>query len=299
MCTGLFACALPVQVGFHAPAQLSLPSSPVCSRLCGSQGAFRPCHPHCRQTMWWQVCRPSSAVLRCLSLWKQVGSRLAACDLPLMQAFAAFQLSSGHPWRELPPTPIGAQERALIYAGVTGQRYSSESAKGLDHLLPPGLGKHGHVQASAALPSPFAPCAWPDADVAFMAHTIGTWRELLPILAQRQRRVFQTIVRAVQPLQTRLAQLRCCSAQRVAASKDAAAISCFTTLLRWPDVWQAQEMILGFPIVGEIPSSGLFRLVPAQADKLKLTAGFRRMPLQLSSASWKAVHQGTLLRFSR
>ena len=26
-------------------------------------------------------------------------------------------------------------------------------------------------------------------------------------------------------------------------------------------------MILGFPIVGEIPSSGLFRLVPAQADK--------------------------------
>ena len=35
------------------------------------------------------------------SLWKQVGSRLAACDLPLMQAFAASQLASGHPCRPL------------------------------------------------------------------------------------------------------------------------------------------------------------------------------------------------------
>ena len=201
------------------------------------------------------------------SIWSRCTKALLHCDTALLQGFAAFQMSRGEEYRELPPCAIGARQRSQIYAGLSGQRFSSESARGLDHLLPSGLGKEAHMLQSSALPSPFLTREWPDADVEFVAYTIGVWRELLPLLAQRQRQVVRSVIQAVSPLQEALCRFRCDSAIRVAANKNAAVIAFFTSLLRWPDVWQAKEMIRGFSIVGDLPVSGLFRAITPHLSK--------------------------------
>ena len=88
-------------------------------------------------------------------IWSTCVHRLSMCDLPLMQAFPAWQRLRGAEWRSLPPAVLGRKARARLYAGNTGQRWSSEEAKGLDHLLPPGLGPAEHVRQALELPSPF------------------------------------------------------------------------------------------------------------------------------------------------
>ena len=201
------------------------------------------------------------------SVWSRCTRALLHCDTAALQGFAAFQMSRGEEYRELPPCAIGARQRSQIYAGLSGQRFSSESARGLDHLLQPGLGKELHMLQSSALPSPFLTRDWPDADVEFVAYTIGVWREHLPLLAKRQRQIVRSVVQAVSPLQEALCRFRCESATRVAANKNSAVIAFFTSLLRWPDVWQAKEMIQGFSIVGEVPVSGLFRAITPHLSK--------------------------------
>ena len=98
--------------------------------------------------------------------------RLAVCDLPLMQAFPAWQCMRGADYLSLPPALLHARARTRVFAGNSGQRYSSEHAKGLDHLLPPGLGKEAHMRQALALPSPFQAYPWPDEDVQFVADTV-------------------------------------------------------------------------------------------------------------------------------
>lgn len=75
------------------------------------------------------------------TVWQDVAVRLQACRLWKMQYFAAWMRMRGSDWVRLGPTPITAKDRATIYAGLSGQRFPADSSKGLDHLLPAGLGK--------------------------------------------------------------------------------------------------------------------------------------------------------------
>ena len=238
--------------------------------LLGNGFTFLFCFVYCRCCPAFVMCgmQAQLSVFQVeTSIWNRCTLSLSHCDTALLQAFAAFQMSRGAEWRELPPSAIGARQRSQIYAGLSGQRFSSESERGLDHLLPPGLGKEQHMLQPSALPSPFLTRKWPDADVEFVTYTIGVWRELLPLLAKRQRQVFRSVVKAASPLEETLSRFRCDSATRVAANKNAAVIAFFTSLLRWPDVWQAKEMIQGFSFVGEIPVSGLFRAITPHLSK--------------------------------
>ena len=201
------------------------------------------------------------------SVWRACECRLAACDLPLMQAFAAWQFMRGLDHRFLPPALLHARTRTKIFAGNSGQRYSSEHAKGLDHLLPPGLGKAEHMRQALSLPSPFVAAPWPDDDVQFVAYTIAVWRDELPVLAQRQRHVLQTLQKSVEPLRCALHKLLCPSALKVSASKNAAFVALLTALLRWPDHGQAACFVHGFPIVGDVAFSGVFRLVDSGKEE--------------------------------
>ena len=141
----------------------------------------------------------------------------------------------------------------------SGQRWPSESSKGLDYLLRPGLGKEGHLREALLLPSPSVTKAWPDDDIAFVVESIRIWGPDLPVLAQRQRRLLKSIRSAVAPLQAVLGLQRSESAKRVAGSKKAAFIVCMTALLRWPDTTQAAMFVQGFPSVGQLESSAVFR----------------------------------------
>eukprot|EP00439_Symbiodinium_sp_Y106_P015209 s167_g2.t1 len=199
-------------------------------------------------------------------VWDAVHRNLELCNLSLPQAFFAFQRGRGKPWQVLAPLPLRARDRAQIFAGNTGQRYSSDSSKGLDHLLPPGLGKAGHMSQALELQSPFTAKPWPEDDITFLAETIRVWGVDLPLLAQKQRDTLKAIARAVQPLQSILAQQRCTSARKVASSKNAAFIALVSALLRWPDLGQAQAFILGFPIVGPVPTSTLAESLDDKED---------------------------------
>ena len=191
------------------------------------------------------------------------------CRLPQLQAFSAWCRLRGLPWKQLGPTPVFGKQRTKFFAGTSGQRYPSDSSRGLDHLLPPGLGPEEHMKASSALPSPFAPADWPELDVSFVVDSIRIWREFLPNVAQVQRDIMKSIMRAVRPLDAALQPFRCSSATKVAASKSPAYVSCLSVLLRWPDLFQGLHLLKGYPIVGEVNPCGVFRSV-TQASKSSL-----------------------------
>jgi len=87
-------------------------------------------------------------------LMNDIQRRLSHCNLRALQSYVAWCRLRGMVTDDLGPQPLGRQERARIYSGPSGQRHPTDSTRGLDHLLPPGLGKTGHKAASAALPSP-------------------------------------------------------------------------------------------------------------------------------------------------
>ena len=88
-------------------------------------------------------------------VWHLTRDRLAACQLCELQAYYAWCHIHHHDTVVMAPSPLLRQDRTRVFAGLSGQRYPGNSSKGLDHLLPPGLGKEGHMEASANLPSPF------------------------------------------------------------------------------------------------------------------------------------------------
>jgi len=48
-------------------------------------------------------------------------------------------------------------------------------------------------------------------------------------------------------------------------------VSCMTSLLRWPNTQQGKHLVVGYPIVGEVAPSGVFRPI-SQPSKLPVDA---------------------------
>ena len=136
-----------------------------------------------------------------------------------------------------------------------------DSSKGLDHLLPPGLGPEEHVIQAQQPPSPFRPKQWPEDDVLFVLEALVIWRQFLPSLASSLRKVVTTLATAVQPLREALWKFRNSASKQVASDKDPAFLSLCTALLRWPDVRQPLHVVQGYPIIGEVESTGVFRAI--------------------------------------
>ena len=188
-------------------------------------------------------------------VWTQTRARLQRCQVWALQGFYAFQRGRGADVELLGPATIGAHERAVILAGNSGQRYPGNSKRGLDHLLPPGLGKELHLDSSSRLLSPFLPQTWPEPEVEFVAYCAGAWQEFLRRYAEEQRKHLETVSAAVGPLELALDKCCCEASNRVAAKKRPAFIACLTAFLRWTDVTQAGSCVLGFNLVGELQNS--------------------------------------------
>eukprot|EP00435_Cladocopium_sp_Y103_P010075 s1670_g2.t1 len=70
-------------------------------------------------------------------------------------------------------------------------------------------------------------------------------------------------------LEEALAAWRVESAHHVASSKRPGFVATLTVLLQWPDLFQAQCLVRGYPIVGTIAPTGLFRpILPREIDSL-------------------------------
>lgn len=198
-------------------------------------------------------------------VWTHCLERLRCCDLTSLQCYTAWCRLQGRPWNELGPNLLTKRDRTAIYAGLTGQRYAAQSARGLDHLLPPGLGKEEHIAASLVLPSPFSPRDWPEEDVAFVLGGIRVWRGAFPRWAQRLRRALKVVAQALVPLDDALNRWRSSSSSKVAMAKRPGLLTALAVLIRWPDLDQGQQLLKGYPIVGDISPSGVFRPVTTSA----------------------------------
>ena len=195
------------------------------------------------------------------SVWSRTRSRLAHCDLTALQAYAAWCQLRQMGTECLGPQPLLRADRARLFAGLGGQRHPADSSRGLDHLLPAGLGKTEHVRRALSLPSPFAFQVWPEADIGFVLDLICVWRDCLPGFASRQRHIIRTVATALTPLEECLASCRVSSAHAVAAMKRPGFVAFLTALLKWPDVTQPECLVMGYQIVGDIAPSGVFRSV--------------------------------------
>ena len=100
-----------------------------------------------------------------------------------------------------------------------------------------------------------------------MVHSLVVWREFLPQLATKMRKILSTVARAVAPLERGLHLFRSVSSLQVASGKKPAFIATMSRLLRWPDRLQALHLLRGYNIVGEFDSSGIFRPIKANAPK--------------------------------
>ena len=103
--------------------------------------------------------------------------------------------------------------------------------------------------------------------MAFVIYALSIWRSALPSKTSKLRHILRTIARALAPLEEALASHRVESACRVASQKKPAFAACVTALLRWPDVAQPQQFLLGYPIIGDLDHSGVFRFVNPKEAK--------------------------------
>lgn len=194
-----------------------------------------------------------------------VATRLSVCRLARLQEFRVWCQVRGMDTHVLGPAPIFGRDRSAIYAGLTGQRYPSSSSRGLDHLLPPGLGMDQHIHDALELPSPFAAKAWPEVDIQFVVDYVLIWQQWIIPRAAEQRKILASVATAVQPLEAWLDTQRSASSQQVASSKKPGFCAIMAILLHWPDLCLGEEIVQGFPIVGTLAQSGVFRHVSSSA----------------------------------
>ena len=180
-------------------------------------------------------------------------------DLQVYQAFARFQTfevgDQGPEWS-------GPRHRASVAAAMGKQRAAGNSLRGLDHMLMPGLGSQAHMAAAADVLSPFSALAPVDADVKFALYAMKVLGESLPVWRAHQAALFKEVAMALQPLVSSAHAGRSENAVKV-NTRNPVYIAFATALLRWPDRQQALQYIKGFPIVGSVQSSGVFRPLPS------------------------------------
>ena len=198
------------------------------------------------------------------NVWMALQHSLDHIPLRRLQSFNAWSVGQGREAPEFGPTPLTRAHRVQMFASLSGQRYAGNSSKGMDHLLPPGLGKDAHMAQAKLLHSPFRMRDWPEPDVHFVLMAIATWQEFLPAYTAKLRHYISCVVKALKPLDLALSQHRGEAAKRVAANKSPAFMAFLTSLLRWPDRDQALHFLQGYPIVGDIEPCGVFRSVNAK-----------------------------------
>ena len=191
--------------------------------------------------------------------WKRTKSNLLKHDLACLQCFWVFMRRRGFPAKELGPFWAMQKCRAGTAAGLGTQRAAGGSKRGLDHMLQPGLGKDLHIYSARQAASPFSCQVKMDLDLVFAAELVAVlgpyaqaWREL-------QQKAMHNALVALQPLRLAVAGCRSATAEAVASRRDVPALAFITSILRWPDRTQARGYLEGFPVVGEIEASRVFR----------------------------------------
>ena len=159
-------------MGHHVPHPLPQPEErALLSRIKGTvfDQQFLKDSPHVMSTQ-----AVAADMLRILdgipvpqSLAKKTAMALAELDLYSLQAYWVYICQKGHTEMDAPPCWRAQKQRGLAVAAQGHQRASGNSSKGIDHLLPPGLGNNQHIKEASRLASPFSADVPLDLDLQF------------------------------------------------------------------------------------------------------------------------------------
>jgi hypothetical protein len=208
------------------------------------------------------------------SVWSALQAELLDRDVALLQTYwVDTQLRGKDPKLQGPEWIINSRRgRVSVTAGM--QRYPGDSRRGLDHLLPPGLGPEEHMRRARALESPFRPGIGADDDTGFAARALAIFGPRLLKWRLLQLAAFRRCVLALEPLALSLRGSQPESVNKVASNKNPAVMAFLAVLLRWPDVTQAQQYVLGFPIWGNIGACGVLRDLPPKTTSTDAVESF-------------------------
>ena len=108
-----------------------------------------------------------------------------------------------------------------------------------------------------------------DDDMEFVAVAAAVWGPFLAGFRREQERVMKQLKKAVQPLREAIQKQQHPVVRRITKEKDIALMAALTAVSKWPDTGQAKAYCEGFPIVGDIGASGVFR--PLELDRHRTT----------------------------
>ena len=193
--------------------------------------------------------------------WRCV-MKIDSCDLRRLQTFWVFCQLKGYDQLEYGPDWAMQKQRAEVRARLGSQRAPGDSKHGLDHLLPPGLGRSAHIEKAKQQLNPFGQDLPLDLDLQFAIQAMLRWGIHMRVWRTYQQQALLRTLAALQPLRDELAKHRSTTSMAVAAERDVAGIAMLTALLRWPDRQQALGYLQGFRVVGEIETSKIFKPIP-------------------------------------
>ena len=190
-----------------------------------------------------------SAIVIAPEVWRQCRNGLSHCDLALPQAFSCFQrsLETARGSSHRTPANVTRPRSPVVRIFCSGQGWG-----GWVIFRHPGL-----CRVRSCLPGGLMMMLilWltPSRSGKIFFLILRSANDMLFDPSRRQYAPFSVLLSV--PL------------TESGADKDPAFLACMTNLLRWPDRSQAMDFVAGFPIVGEIERSGVFREVrPRDAE---------------------------------
>ena len=220
-------------------------------------------------------------------VWGQVLERMSRVDLAALQIFFTWACSRGHTGLEAPPSWRPQRDKALAQAMLGSQRAAGGSARGVDHLLPPGLGQEEHIRQARQLSSPFSSVTVLDDDLLLAVQCVFVFGPYIGALREAQHQRLRDACDALSPLRRALLPFRCRTARKVVAGRDASLNVFATALLRWPDRSQGAGCLTGLRVVGDVEAPAIFKELPA-GESVDLERNFYGRPAEQELHELKA-----------
>ena len=195
-------------------------------------------------------------------------------DLAALQTYWVYTQLKGMVPHSQGPSWSAQRFKAKAMATLGSQRATSDSSRGLDHIFPPGLGKESHLEHALRLPSPYETAAEHDKDLSFAMTAAGVWGPYLEKWRLKQMSSMRKLRRALRRVNAKLVESMDPYVAAVAAERHPAGIAAMVTLLRWPDRKLPTCFTEGFPIIGEVEESGIFRRLRDSREPADLNSEF-------------------------
>ena len=195
-------------------------------------------------------------------------------DLAALQTYWVHTQIRGRIPHSQGPDWSSQRYKAKAMAALGTQRATSDSSRGLDHIFPPGLGRDAHLRKAKDLPSPLAPTAHHDDDLAFALQALSVWGPYISKWRAQQMTSLDNLKKALAKVNAQLVSTMDPYVSHVAADRFPAGIAASVILLRWPDRKLPTCFTEGFSIIGDIKESGIFKRLPDSKEPVDLKKDF-------------------------